>query len=70
MIRKSHTRRTRRSKIKQKKRVYAIYDKDISYKDKYSVTHMPKVYFKSKKEAKKYIKKHNLKNIKILTIMK
>ena len=48
------------------KKRYAIFDNDVPAKYKYAVAKIPKL-FKTRAQAKLYIKRRNLKNVKILT---
>lgn len=47
---------------------YAIYDKDVKAEDKYKLTSLPNIQFKSRKKAEKYAKNKYGSDYKILVV--
>jgi hypothetical protein len=48
------------------KKVYAIFSSDVKAKDKHRVTTPPKLFFYSRDEGKAFIKRHGMKDVKVL----
>lgn len=47
---------------------FAIYDKDVSFKDKYKVTKLPPFQFRTENKAKSFIKRKKMKDVKIFVV--